>query len=225
MPNAEFAEPQKAKSCSHPVLTALLVCFGLAFMVLMLTGLSITCMELKLDMGLLYAQRPELAGAKSFIDTLNLPDLMHQQVSGWKCIYGLLTWSFNGDINSALALVMYGGFAVALPILDVGTLFLATRGDGTRLLEVSTKLKKLSMLDVSIMGVLIVVLSLRGMRKKGIVISLGPGTVVLLAAEICHYAISHIVRSLHANKLNRLSDVEHKGCAAREISCEKVMDV
>merc|ERR1712151_323455 len=58
---------------------------------------------------------------------------------------------------------------------------------------VAKKIKKLSMLDVCIMGVVIVVMALRNLRAKGVIISMRWGLVILLAAELCHYAAFHVV--------------------------------
>merc|ERR1712061_859879 len=60
---------------------------------------------------------------------------------------------------------------------------------------ISRKLKKLSMLDVSIMGIVVVVMSLRNLRSKGVIISMRYGLVVMLAAEVCHYLAFHVVSS------------------------------
>merc|ERR1712137_585115 len=43
------------------------------------------------------------------------------------------------------------------------------------------------MLDVSIMGVVVVVMSLRSLRAKGVIISIQYGLYFLFAAEVCHY--------------------------------------
>merc|ERR1712137_1498315 len=43
------------------------------------------------------------------------------------------------------------------------------------------------MLDVSIMGVVVVVMSLRSLRAKGVIISIQYGLYLLFAAEVCHY--------------------------------------
>merc|ERR1712048_298924 len=63
------------------------------------------------------------------------------------------------------------------------------------MMSISRKLKKLSMLDVSIMGVVVVVMSLRNLSAKGVIISMRYGLVVMLAAEACHYLAFHVVSS------------------------------
>merc|ERR1712137_1262483 len=49
------------------------------------------------------------------------------------------------------------------------------------------------MLDVSIMGVVVVVMSLRSLRAKGVIISIQYGLYLLCAAEICHYLVFWLV--------------------------------
>lgn len=177
-------------------------------------------------MGLLYSEQPELLKGKSFLDSLNLPDLMHAHVSAWRCIQGHLEWTLRGDLNSALAFVIYAGFAVALPTLDVVALASAAvirEGNlKARLLKVSLVLKKISMLDVSIMGIIVVVVSLRGMREKGVVIDLGPGSFVLIAAEVCHYAMFRIVHGLPTEECIAADD---KVAGTGGTPCEQSIDV
>merc|ERR1712063_194774 len=61
------------------------------------------------------------------------------------------------------------------------------------ILALSRSIKKLSMLDVSVMGVVVVVMSLRSLRAKGVIISIQYGLYFLLAAELCHYFVFRLV--------------------------------
>merc|ERR1712186_212602 len=61
----------------------------------------------------------------------------------------------------------------------------------------SRKVRKLSMLDVSIMGCFIVTMSLRGMRVNGVMVTTCSGVVFLLSAELCHYAAASVAHHLH----------------------------
>merc|ERR1712190_152184 len=63
----------------------------------------------------------------------------------------------------------------------------------------SHKVRKLSMLDVSIMGCFIVTMSLRGMRVNGVMVTTCSGVAYLLGAEACHYAAASVAHHLHKN--------------------------
>merc|ERR1711976_883049 len=83
-------------------------------------------------------------------------------------------------------------------MLVVTSLRLSLPGGSTEafiqpMMTMSAKLKKLSMLDVSIMGVVVVVMSLRNLRAKGVIISIRYGLVVMMAAEVCHYLAFYVV--------------------------------
>merc|ERR1712190_403208 len=112
-------------------------------------------------------------------------------------------WSMQGEVTDAIAFVMYVVFVVGMTISDMCVLVLAAVRLATRdgcpqerirpVIALSRSIKKLSMLDVSIMGVVVVVMSLRSLRSKGVIISMRYGLGVLLLAELCHYLAFNLV--------------------------------
>jgi len=172
---------------------------GLGFAALLGLGLSLPCMTLRMDMDLLYEHNPKMAAMAFILDDLNLPALLHSEVSVCHCIAGLAEWVLEGDANSAIALVMYVVFAIALAILDVVALFVATVCGSLRrpALRVSHVLRKLAMLDVSIAGTIVIVFAMLCLRQNGIIIALGPGIAPLICAEVCHYAMALVAEPPH----------------------------
>merc|ERR1712190_172516 len=81
--------------------------------------------KLFLDMDLLYEKKPNLKSMSFIIEALNLPALLRLEVSVSACVVQLCSWASNGDVNCLFALVLYAGFAVLLPILDMVLLFTA----------------------------------------------------------------------------------------------------
>merc|ERR1712190_721401 len=101
---------------------------------------------------------------------------------------------------------MFGGFALLVPLADMLLLLLAACGlhsgrAGSSFLDgvmaVSRVLRKLSMLDVAIVGIAVVVLALRSFREKGVILSMQPGLLVLLGAVICHFLMACLVVRAH----------------------------
>lgn len=146
------------------------------------------------------------------IDTLHLPDLAKAEVTIPRCI-GMLaqTQSDAFDANAILAIVMLAVFVVGFTVFDMIALIVAAfqslRLDGTRTVEdatavrhkalaASSTLKKLSMLDVTILGIVIVVASGTVYKQQGLILSFRPGLLGMLGAEICHYATYFFVHNL-----------------------------
>jgi len=197
---AEKAETR----CKHNhILMPIVIALAAACFVLLALGMSLPIMELRMDMELLYENKPGLKALASILDSFHVQDLMHAEVSVWKCMCSLAAWILQGEVTAAIAFVMYAVFVVSLTVADMVVLVfaswrLATPGGSFQsviqpAIAVSRKLKKLSMLDVSIMGVVVVVMSLRNLRSKGVIISMQYGLVVMLAAEMCHYLAFHLV--------------------------------
>merc|ERR1719215_1542211 len=157
-------------------------------------------------MDLLYEVKPNLVKIKSVIDTLGLPELLHEEVSLWKSLLSLSTAVSGGDVNSSIALAMLGGFALCLPVVDMFLLLFAAccsywGHTGSTLdasMAASRVLRKLSMLDVATVGIALVVLALQNFRKKGVILSMQWGLLALLGAELCHYAMAFLVGYAHA---------------------------
>merc|ERR1712190_228135 len=127
---------------------------------------------------------------------------MQSEVSIWNCMLSLAGSVGQGEMACVIALVMYLVFVVAATVIDMCLLVLASllqccgssmsAKTGT-ILAITHRLKNLSMLDVSVMGVIVVVASLRGMRSKGVIISFQWGLLLLFGAEVCHYVVYHLV--------------------------------
>jgi len=197
------AEPADAPAEDAPPLPRHWVLATVAFVVpfgaFMAYGLARPSMSLYLDMDLMYEVQPELKAMKSIIDSLNLPELLRMKVGVWQCMGALIQWTGQGEVNSLIAFILYAGFAVLLPILDMCLLACAALLDfrhrselASRLLAASRKVRKLSMLDVSIMGCVVVTMSLRTMRDQGVIVEMCSGVLYLLGAEACHYAAAAV---------------------------------
>eukprot|EP00928_Gymnodinium_smaydae_P029659 TRINITY_DN22279_c0_g1_i1.p1 TRINITY_DN22279_c0_g1~~TRINITY_DN22279_c0_g1_i1.p1 ORF type:complete len:498 (+),score=114.60 TRINITY_DN22279_c0_g1_i1:99-1592(+) len=177
-----------------------------AFAVLFCIGVSNPCMALKMDMDLLYQQRKELLAFKAVLDTLHLERLLHAEVSVWECLGSLGRWFFEGDWNSGIAFIMYGVFVMLFSVLDMAALCSAAlsmaqgrsmTAVARRSMRVTKVLRKLAMLDVSVMGVLVIVLSMQDLRERGILVVVRWGIFMLLAAEVCHYFTIFMVDSVY----------------------------
>mmetsp|Transcript_93812 Transcript_93812/g.235543 ORF Transcript_93812/g.235543 Transcript_93812/m.235543 type:complete len:473 (+) Transcript_93812:86-1504(+) len=193
-----------------------------SFIVFLAVGMTLPVMELRLDMALLYEEKPQLKPLEGYISTLHLPELMHEEVSGWTCLHTLVADISKGSINSCLAFMMYGVFTMLLPLMDVIALLIAAclmrisgshagLGGSDPALTAARVLGKLSMLDVSIVGIVVIVLSMREMRQSGVIVSMREGVPVLLAAVICRYAASFIVNRAHAS--SKCSERASEGAA------------
>jgi len=140
--------------------------------------------------------------AKLVLQALDIPDLLSTDVSLWKCMGALLGEISDGEVNSFLALTMLAVFVVALSMADMvllvaAALRLRLAGDSFAaasrpcgrpcpFMAVARVLRKLSMLDVCIMGVYVVTYCLAIYAKNGIIVSTRRGLSVLLAAEVIH---------------------------------------
>jgi len=182
------------------VSAVLLVALASGFLCLLAVGLARPSMSLHLDMDLLYEVRPDLRAMRSILEPMDLPAMLRMEVGVWACLGKLCQWVAEGEANCLIAMVLYAGFAVLLPILDMALLLAAVLLGRSRvdlsaaLLSASRKVRKLAMLDVSIMGCFVVTMSLRSMRSNGVIVELCGGVFFLLGAEVCHYAAASVAR-------------------------------
>merc|ERR1712217_638735 len=107
-------------------------------------------------------------------------------------------------------------------VLVLAALRLATPGGCPQerirpLVAMARSIKKLSMLDVSIMGVVVVVMSLKSLRAKGVIISIQYGLFLLFAAEICHYVAFRLV----TNAASTLAEDEKCGAGNQAVVIAK----
>merc|ERR1712113_281236 len=174
----------------------------------------------RMDVQLLYKHNPELEVFSAILEKFHIPELLHAEVSIWNCLEGLWQWVLQGEANCAIAFVMYAVFVVAFTGLDMIVLFIAAAqlyaGSAHERLQptiaIARVLKKISMLDVAIMGVVVVVMGLKDFRAKGVIISAEQGLLVLLGAELFHYIAFYVVTAAAALECNaKLHDAESKG--------------
>lgn len=181
-------------------------CLTIISVTLLVLGLTTPIMALSLDVDVLYDNGTIPSQLKGVVDTFDLPGLARADVSIWLCIRKLAEWIGEGEVNSVIALVMVAVGVVACTVLDIMVLnFVAFGLSGSRPVEASHDpssslavihvLKKLSMLDVLIVGVVVTVLSASTYHSQGLVLDLRPGLLILLGAEICHQTLYHVVTS------------------------------
>lgn len=156
-----------------------------------------------MDLDLLFKFKPQLKPLEFILRQQHIVELLHADVSLTRCLTSLLSWTLEGEVVYFVAFTMFGGFAIALTVMDMvvltGAAFQLRIDDSTariradRAVALARKLKELSMLDVAVMGVVVVVVVLVEMRKKGLVISMDWGLLALLLAELCHYVTFYVV--------------------------------
>jgi len=172
------------------------------FTVLMVGGLFAPVMHMGLDDDLLIEPEGPLPSALSPLLSI-LKSEVDAEVTMISCIGALVQWFCYGEASCILALVMLLGFAIIFPVLDMLCLFLATARFRDEPVEkgkrfgqptsskiartASFALSHLSMLDVTIMGIVVVSLAAGVYKDQGIVIGMNWGIYLLLAAEIVHY--------------------------------------
>jgi len=187
------------------IAAALFVLFGLNFVV----GVITPCMALRLNMDLLYTPTgPIDINLKPFVDALNLPAIANSNVSLWSCMVELANWTLLGYANGFLAFVLYAVFVMGFTVLDMAVLLVIavrchlhvvdpkSHQAPHKLLAFSNLLKKMSMLDVAVVGVTLVVACGQVYKSQGCNLSYLWGLLALFLAEVCHYAMYHSVHRM-----------------------------
>lgn len=196
----------------------LLTLMSVLFVGLMVVGLTEASMKMVLDMDLLYESNPTFKMFRRVIERLDLEDLFDKEVSMWGCLTDLHSRALMGHANEGVAFAMLAVFAVTMPIASFLALVVAglcdLMGDNYGAMAADARkcartVGHLSMLDVSIMGSIVVALSLRSWREKGCVVELGSGVPFLVGAELCRYAVFHLV--MHENSQGNSSDSSKAG--------------
>mmetsp|Transcript_74232 Transcript_74232/g.215072 ORF Transcript_74232/g.215072 Transcript_74232/m.215072 type:complete len:492 (-) Transcript_74232:89-1564(-) len=201
---------------------ARVVLFGVllaaVFLAMLAVGAVMPCMTLHMDMDRLYIARPALKPFSRFIDAQNLPALLNSEVSLVSCLVGLAGWIAEGSAHAAVALAMLGVFAIVLPMVDVAALLVAAVSTDSRgmALRLSGVVGKLSMLEVSMVGVVVIVFGLWNLRIRGVVVAIGPGFWPLVVAEVCHCALALLLRRAEARPHRCKDDIS----TASEVSSE-----
>lgn len=202
------------------------------FLPVFLKGLYSPCMSFHIETKQLfppYGPLPE--AAKPAIDILDLKDLLRSETSIVSCIQDYIArlpeWEANTFISLALMVFCVVGFTLVDMIflmfaaieLAFGSAFqnpLATLNANLRgylghsWIDMARILRKLSMLDVAMVGVYLVTVCMSMYAKYGVVVSLEHGMMILLASEIIHSITYYIVESAwnHQEIEEELKEVE-----------------
>lgn len=142
----------------------------------------------------------KLDGLKETVLTqLKLKDKLKAEVNIMDCIKNLLGGIEHGNTNDMLSFLLIACFVVVMTTADMLVLLLIAvlvkmGRFGRMWMKFSWYLKKLSMLDVTCMGVLVVTLCMSMYQKDGVIVSFGPGVWYLAAAEIFHYITYYLVK-------------------------------
>jgi len=201
------------RSISRRISIPLLITLVSAFIACLTVGLHFPCMSLRLDIQLLIDNGLIKEDMVPFlVDTLHLPELAKADVTIPRCIQMLAEHQKDAfDANAILALITLAVFVVGFTVLDMIALVVAAYqclSGSTRTVEdaprcsamtVSRKLKKLGMLDVTILGIIIVVASGTVYKKQGLILAFRPGLLGLIGAEVAHYATYFLVDRLACN--------------------------
>jgi len=174
------------------VIAVALSCVSIAFLVV---GLQSPVMALQVDTAMLFkANGGPLADASKPMVNGMVSAMLNTEVSIMECLKSLLRWMWQGEAISVFGFVLYAVFVVGLTVLDLIILVAASFGvcTGPALRAVQV-IKKLAMLDVSVVGIVVVKFCANMYSDHGIIISLRGGLVALLFAEAAHYACFYLV--------------------------------
>lgn len=176
----------------------------LLFMVfggLLFFGMTIPCMELKLNANALVKPHgPIPRSLLPLIEESGVLKMIQAKVPIWHCFREMLHYVIMlEEGNCILAMVMLA-LAMAFPVLDMLAVTMAAmqlyiqgedrthyNSGAKRCMYVAKFLGKLSMLDVMSMGVVVVCLAAGMYRKMGVVFTLNPGIILMASAEVVHY--------------------------------------
>lgn len=204
--------PDRHYSHHTPILTilgigcaAVMLIFHLSFLYV---GLKTPCMALRLDVDRLIESGQVPADQGPLIKTLGIAELTADDVNLLDCIRKLYTWvkedaeNVNYNMNDITALLMLSVFVIGFTLIDMlGILALAIMVHiyGCRpkiCMEFVHIFRKLSMLDVAIVGVVVIITAGKIYEKLGVVLRFKIGLLYLFAAEFCHYVSYYSVQSI-----------------------------
>jgi len=214
-PTAPFVVRVLGEKGREKAFFALAVLAFLAFLAILLLGMSWPCMGLQISSkAFIEPNGPAPKSLAPVIYSLNLDETMSAKVNVWHCLYALVDWAWtNGEGNCVFALIMFGLFAITLPICNMFAITLAAfqihdfdkqnsdgklpeeaRWDSCRsTMKVVKFLGHISMLDVFIMGVVVVTFAASMYKKMGVIFTLEHGVIMLFLAEVVHYATYYII--------------------------------
>jgi len=198
------------------LLAGLVTLLFAAFVPLLVAGLTRPTMVLDVDLDAAFEPHgPIPAAMRPFVMSLNIGTLAHAEVSFGDCISKLAEWTRSGSATSFMGFLLFAvcvvfNTALGMVLLLWSSLLMwykaarpaVVQGEGKACNELARPMlpiqmakvfKKLSFLDVSIVGLVIVVLSGHSYKKQGLILTLQPGLLFLTLAEICHYAAHFLV--------------------------------
>mmetsp|Transcript_39488 Transcript_39488/g.73618 ORF Transcript_39488/g.73618 Transcript_39488/m.73618 type:complete len:523 (-) Transcript_39488:157-1725(-) len=191
----------------------------LGFAPLFAAGLRTACMSFHIETKQLFPPYGPLpASAKPFVGVLDLQDLLRSETSIISCVSDYLRRLDHYEANTILSLALILICVVGSTLLDMFCLVLASlylaRDNGyisvrpnsldanrgidpgsCRWIQIARVARKLSMLDVAMVGVYLVTVCMSMYAKYGVVVSLERGMLILLGAEAVHALTYHLVES------------------------------
>jgi len=135
------------------------------------------------------------------IDTYHLPDLAMADVTIPRCIGKLVEGTMNNfEFNGILAVIMMALFVIGFTVLGMIAIVLSFaqfhlgNEQWCCTLRLAEKLKKMAMLDVTILGVCVVVASGTVYKSEGMILSLQPGILGLIGAQVSYETTCWLVK-------------------------------
>eukprot|EP00439_Symbiodinium_sp_Y106_P058069 s1809_g8.t1 len=197
---------------------------ALVFVPVFLHGLHAPCMSFHIETKQLfppYGPLPE--SARTVVDILDLRHLLRSETSIVSCVTDYVGRLHEGEANTVLSLALILVCVVGSTLLDMLALVLAashlssSKGYATlnqphaemehpiaqpvllptscKWITIARTARKLSMLDVAMVGVYLVTVCMSMYAKYGVVVSLEHGMLILLGAELVHALTYHLVDS------------------------------
>lgn len=184
------------------------ITLAIIFVPLFAVGLYMPCMAFRIELKQLfppYGPLPE--SAKPALAVLDLKDLLDSNTSVLSSVWALVLRLPALEANTFIALALLAFCVVGATLFDMVLLVLAavrlSQGKSyTKLddanssfssISIARVLKKLSMLDVAMVGVYLVTVCMSMYKKYGIEVSVQNGTWILVAAEVVHSITYYIV--------------------------------
>lgn len=188
------------------------VILAACFMVLFFLGITTPCMAMSLDTKQLfppYGPLPE--NFKPAIEVLDLSDMLASETSVVSCVQDLFARLASGEATVLISLALMCGCVIGCTLFDMVFLVIIalrngfrgagyskladTNGQRCSWMSAARLLRKLSMLDVSMVGVWLVTECMAMYAKYGVAVVVRHGVWICLAAELFHSVAYYIVES------------------------------
>ena len=167
---------------------------SLVFLVLFFCGLSNTVMSLDVNI-----EKDSLIGM--VLGAVGLtPEMLASEANVFDLMGGLAEECGHGKVTSIISFCMFCVFVIGMTLLDIVALMMASiaafnQRPAARWMQLAWVVKKLSMVDVMCMGVLVVTLCF-SMYRKYVIVQMGTGQWLLVAAEVIHYFTYYTVKGV-----------------------------